>query len=258
VSSKSKPKTLGLVAFLVLAMGAGATYFQYNAVQAKKAEVAALESSVPSQEELLSSLAASSAKLAEYKAKLDHLEGSVPDVAYIPTLMQELEQVGLGNNIKVIGVRPAPQQLMQPAKATQEGDQRPKKKEYEEIEIEIQGRGSYDDVKAFLDSLKTFPKVIAVKTVTMEPQRDTGSSATGQIEAKVSVVAYVFPFEFIPATPKSVATKAPSSTTLPNTAARPQNSANSSHGTPGTPQGSSRATASNVTETMKVARKGGQ
>jgi Tfp pilus assembly protein PilO len=233
-------------------MGSGATYFQYSAVQTKKAEAAALEATVPTQEELMKSLSESRAKLDEYRAKLDHLEGSVPDVAYIPTLMKELEQVGLGHNIKVIGVRPAPQQLMTPTQApAQEGDQRPKKKEYEEIEIEIQGRGTYDNVKAFLDSLKTFPKVIAVKTVTMEPQRDSGAFATGQIQCKVNVVAFVFPFEFIPATRNSGA-----ATT--NTTATPNNGAAGNQGAAVRPNGSSRATANNVTETMKVARKGGK
>jgi hypothetical protein len=165
--------------------------------------------------------------------------------------MKELEQVGIGNNIKVIGVRPAPQQLMTPTQATQEGDQRPKKKEYEEIEIEVQARGSYDNVKAFLDSLKTFPKILAVKTVTMEPQRDSGAGTTGQIQCKVNVVAFVFPFEFIPATPNSGA-----ATT--NTTATPNNGAAGNQGAPVRPNGSSQATANNVSETMKVARKGGK
>ena len=255
MSKSTKPKTLGFVAFLVLLMGSGATYFQYSAVQTKKAEAAALEATVPTQEELMKSLSDSRAKLDEYRAKLDHLEGSVPDVAYIPTLMKELEQVGIGNNIKVIGVRPAPQQLMTPTQATQEGDQRPKKKEYEEIEIEVQARGTYDNVKAFLDSLKTFPKILAVKTVTMEPQRDSGAGATGQIQCKVNVVAFVFPFEFIPATPNSGASTVP---TGANTTAAHSDGAAGNQGAPVRPNGSSQATANNVTETMKVARKGGK
>ena len=237
MSSKSKPKTLGFVAFGVLLLGAGATYYQYSAVQTKKAEVAALEAEVPSQEELMKSLSDSSAKLDEFRSKLKHLEGSVPDVAYIPTLMKELEQVGLSHNIKVIGVRPAPQSLMAPVSEPKEGDTRPKKKEYEEIEIEVQGRGSYDDVKAFLDALKAFPKVIAVKTVNLEPQRDTNSNVKKQIEAKVSVVAYVFPFEFIPAGPTNATVKIQNTSAAPNEA---------------------KAATTNLDGTLKVANKGGQ
>jgi Tfp pilus assembly protein PilO len=194
VSKQSNPKTLGLMAFVVLALGGGATYFQYNAVQAAKAEVAALEGQVPSQEELMKSLSDSGMKLADYRKKLEHLEKSVPDVAYIPTLMKELEQIGIGHKIKVTGVRPAPVQAAPDVKA--EGKKQAKK-DYSEVEIEVKGRGNYDDVKAFLDSLQTFPKVIAVKTVSLTPMRESGTRTVGDIEVVINVTAYVFPFEML-------------------------------------------------------------
>jgi Tfp pilus assembly protein PilO len=197
VKNKSNPKALGLLAFVVLFLGGGATYFQYNAVQAVKADVTALESQVPSQKELEKSLADSHGKLAEYQLKLSHLEQSVPDVAYIPTLMKELEQIGLGKGIKVTGVRPAPA-VVAPA-LPEEGSTKPKKKDYDEITIEVKGRGHYDNIKAFLDAIQEFPKVIAVKTISMTPMRDGTDGPAGDIELVVNVVAYVFPFELITA-----------------------------------------------------------
>jgi Tfp pilus assembly protein PilO len=212
VSKQSSPKTLGLMAFIVLALGGGATYFQFNAVQTAKADVAALEGQVPSQKELEKSLADSHAKLTEYQAKLAHLEGSVPDVAYIPTLMKELEMIGIADGIKVTGVRPAPVVVAPPA--VTEG-KRQEKKDYSEVELEIKGRGKYDAIKTFLDSLQKFPKVIAVKTVSLTPMRDSGTGATSSIDVVINVVAYVFPFEVLTAIDPSQAT-VPTNTGAPS------------------------------------------
>ena len=242
MKGQSKPKTLGLLAFVVLALGGGATYFQYQAVQTVKGEVAALESQVPSQKDLEKSLSESKAKLTEYQQKLAHLELSVPDVAYIPTLMKELETMGKSHGIKVTGVRPAPQQFMQPAGPAQEG-KKEKKKEYDEIEIEVKGRGKYENVKALLDSLQKFPKVLAVKTVSITPIRDgSGSNRVTEIEAVVNVVAYVFPFELVTgANPKLQATTEP--------AAQP------AQGTAQTQQGTATTT---MSETQTIAKSGGR
>jgi Tfp pilus assembly protein PilO len=247
---QSKPRTLGLLAFVVLFLGGGATYFQYQAVQAVKGEVAALESQVPSQKDLERSLSESNAKLTEYQAKLVHLEASVPDVAYIPTLMKELETMGKSHGIKVTGVRPAPQQFMQPAGPMQEGKKQ-KKKEYEEIEIEVKGRGRYDHIKALLDSLQEFPKILAVKTVSMAPMRESGSGSAGEIEATINVVAYVFPFEMVTGADQAQATGQGGTEGAQSSVATD----GSASAQPAAPNNTS---STHVTGTQKVARSGGR
>ncbi|HXH60865.1 MAG TPA: type 4a pilus biogenesis protein PilO [Fimbriimonadaceae bacterium] len=196
MSKTINAKTVGLVAGIVFLFGGGATYYQYNAVADEKTKVADLEKQVPSQKELQQELADSQAKLAEFRSKVSHLEANVPDVAFVPTLLKELEQIGISNDIKVIGVRPMPE-VATPTPPNEDGHKVEKKKDYDEINIEIKGRGTYDSVKAFLDSLQTFPKVIAVKTVSLSPQRDMGDHGAQQVEATVNIVAYVFPFEFV-------------------------------------------------------------
>jgi Tfp pilus assembly protein PilO len=248
VSKQGKPKALGLMAVVILGLGGGATYFQYQSVQRAKADVAALEGQVPSQKELQKSLSDSHQKLTEYQSKLAHLESSVPDVAYIPTLLKELETLGNGHGIKVTGVRPAPQAFMQPAAPMEEG-KKAKKKEYEEIEIEVKGRGRYEHVKAFLDALQTFPKVLAVKTVSMTPMRESGSGRTSEIEATINVVAYVFPFEMLTAeVPAGVGSNSQPSQP-PVVTGQPGDVQ------PTTPTSSS---SSSMTETHKVAKTGGR
>ena len=197
MKGKGFPKALSVLAISTILLGGGATYFQFQTVSSAKAKVAELEAEVPSQKDLESELSATNAKLNEFKKQLQHLEANVPDVAYVPTLMKELETMGKDYNIAVTGVRPAPQQG--PAPKPQEGDLKAKKKEYAEVEIEVKGRGTYDDIKAFMDALQRFPKVIGVKTVNLSPVRENDGNTKDQIEATINVTAYVFPFELIEA-----------------------------------------------------------
>ena len=187
------PKVFGAMTVFAMLLGGGATYWQYNAAGKATAKIAALQLGTPSDEELQRSLAESTSTLAEYRKNVEHLEAGVPDVAYVPTLMKELEEVGQRNDFKVIGVRPVVQAFMPVLDGSIA-----KKKDYEEIEIEIKGRGRYADVKRFLDDLQEFPKVIAVNTVKIEPQREMGDRGAPQVEATVNVVLYVFPFQFVP------------------------------------------------------------
>jgi Tfp pilus assembly protein PilO len=209
VKNQTNTKALILFSMAVLAMGGGATYFQYNTVQEAKARAAELQAQVPSQDDLERNLSESQTKLTEYQAKLAHLEGSVPDVAYIPTLMKELERIGIEHGIVVTGVRPAP--IVAAPTMPGEGTLKEAKKDYSEVQIEIKGRGRYDDIKSLLDALQKFPKVIAVKTVGLSPMRDTAQNSVTHIEVVINVVAYVFPFELLTA-----ANPTPANPALPN------------------------------------------
>ena len=199
MKKQMNPKVFGAMTLFAMMLGGGATYLQFNVASKANAKIATLIAETPSNEELERSLAESSRTLIEYQQTIEHLEAGVPDVAYVPTLMKELEEVGERNNIKVIGVRPVIQAFMSGASGGSL-----KSKDYEEIEIEIKGRGRYEDIKNFLDDLEQFPKVIAVKTIGIEPQREMGDQNAPRVEAKVNVVLYVFPFEFVPTTKKEV------------------------------------------------------
>ena len=192
------PKVFGAMTACAILLGGGATYWQFNTASSATAKIAALNAEIPSNEELQRSLADSTDTLAEYQQTIEHLEAGVPTVAYVPTLMKELEEVGERNGIKVTGVRPVAQAFMSGANAGIA-----KKKAYEEIEIEIKGRGRYEAVKRFLDDLQQFPKVIAVKTIKIEPQREMGDKGAPRVEATINVALYVFPFEFVPSGKKA-------------------------------------------------------
>lgn len=192
MSKEINPKALGVIALVVIVAGGGATYWQYTAVSTAKTKIASIQAEIPTERELQQSLVDSGDKLREYTEKVQHLEEGVPDIAYIPTLMKELEKVGVDLDIDVIGVRPAPQSFMGAAKDSGAD----KDRAYDEIEIEVTIRGLYDDSKRFLDALEQFAKIIAVKKVNMKPERAMGDGGSDQIETTIYVSVYVFPFEF--------------------------------------------------------------
>lgn len=192
MKNESSPKALAIVGLIAIVAGGGFTFWQYAAVSDVKAKLIAIQSEIPTEVELKQSLADSSAKLVEFEEKVKHLEESVPDIAYVPTLMKELEKVGEDLDIDVIGVRPVPESFL----GGVNNDKTALNSAYDEVEIEVTIRGLYDDSKRFLDALEEFPKIVAVTKVDMKPERSMGESGKDQIETKIFVKTYVFPFDF--------------------------------------------------------------
>lgn len=168
----------------VIAVGGGLVYWQYSARSAAAARVAALEAELPDAEQLEADLLAAETQLSTIQMELDHLERGVPSIAYIPTLLKELEAVGSDNAIKVTGVRPVVNQA--PAHEDKAAD-----KAYFEQEIDITGQGSYRAVMDMIAALQKFPKILAVRTVTLAPRRDRNDPNPG-LDATVRLRAYVF------------------------------------------------------------------
>ena len=182
------PKALAVIALISLVLGGGVVYWQFTSMQSAKARLTMLQEGTPTEDELMNSLTETKRRLGEYEQKLAHLESSVPDVAYVPTLMRELEEVGIRNGIKVIGVRPVPESIF--------GDDKGKKDSpYNEIEIDVTGRGDYASIQKFMADLLAFPKVLAVKKINITPKREMGDTAKPELEATITISAFVFPYQ---------------------------------------------------------------
>ncbi len=179
-------KTIILTAIAVILTAGGFTYWQMGNKTDAEARVAKLKSEIPDENKLRTDLAQAKAELSDYGVKLEHLEQSVPGVAYVPTLLRELEALGNKSQIVVTGVRPIP---APPATGDKEKD---KKKTYQELDIDITGRGNYKSVMTMVDSLKTFPKIVAVTTVGLVPKRDGNNKQSDMLDATVRLKAYMF------------------------------------------------------------------
>jgi Tfp pilus assembly protein PilO len=184
------PKTFMFMAIGTFILGLGASYMGYSQMTAAQGEIATLKGEVKDEKEVQSELDTAKAALDECSVKLQHLEQGIPELAYIPTLMTELEKTGKQFGIKVLGVRPMPKsQTAASAKQVEGGAD--KKQAYEELSIEIKGIGTYGSVMRWVNSLQQFPKIVAARSVQLSPKVDPGK-AQHELDMTVELKAYVF------------------------------------------------------------------
>ena len=176
-------KSVLFMALAVLLIGGGLVYWQWGSRSTAAQRVAAIESELLNEEELQNDLQKSQLDLEKYSADLEHMERGVPSIAYVPTLLQELESTGSANNLTVTGVRPVP---VTASMAVNQED-----KPYRELEIDITGLGTYRSIMSVVDALKTFPKVLAVRTVSVTPRQDLQSNSH-ELNCSIRLRAYVF------------------------------------------------------------------
>lgn len=193
MKSTSNNKGLIVLALLVVAGGGAATYWMSTVASSAREQVNKLRATTPSESEVKQQLVESEQKVAQYLFELEHLEMGVPSIAYVPTLLTELEQLGKANELEVIGVRPVLEAEQKQSKRDGEKSLSKQDKAYEEINIDFIGRGSYGHVLQTVNALQKFPKIIAVKTISITPKREVNNmTAKPNLEAVVRVKAFVF------------------------------------------------------------------
>ena len=186
---KVNPKSFFVASGLIAVVGAGAMYFAYTGLGEMEAKVATLRKDAKDEKEVTAQLEKTGVVIEELRGKLRHLEEGVPQFAYIPSMARELESAGKSHGIEVLGVRPMPA----PAESKKiEGD-RPSRKAYEELVIQVKGRGSYGSVMRFVQSLTRFPKIVEVRMLTLSPKIDTKNPlASPVLDADIELRAYAF------------------------------------------------------------------
>lgn len=219
------PQLFLILAAVALAAGAGGTFLQYQELSEKWEKVAELKKSSRDPKEIQADLDKTGIELTKSKTELDHLEKSVPAFAYVPTMLKELEQFGKLNSIEVLGVRPIPKQDPK--------DKKKKKQAYEEIAIEVKGRGDFKSVQQFVTALHKFPKIVGVRSVSLQPKNDPTEAAAKKLDVTIELRAYLFapaagdklelPADMKGADPKSASAVAPA----PNSKLKPQSPAKS-------------------------------
>lgn len=163
----SKAKLIFVLAGVAFLLSAGGAFMLFNAMGERTSKIAALKSEAQKPEELQATLDELNAQAAQSAMQLAHLEKGIPELAYVPTMLKELEAYGNNSGIKVHGVRPF-------VVASGPKDKKTKKTEkpYTELNIEVKGKGRYRSVLQFVKALQKFPKIVAVRTVTISPKND--------------------------------------------------------------------------------------
>jgi Tfp pilus assembly protein PilO len=193
------PKPFLIMMIATILVSTGLCYMQYSAYGDVKAEVERLKKEQLDEKDVKKSLETATSELTASKVELSHLEQGVPEIAYVPTLLKELEKAGKAAGIEVLGVRPIPKAAVDTSKKmTGEQGKKSKKPDYTELDIQVSGRGDYKSVEKFVQAMQMFPKILATRTVSIQPS----NAAAAKMEAKtggprldlmIDFRAYLFP-----------------------------------------------------------------
>ncbi len=183
-------RSIALMALGIVALGGGLVYWQFSVHGDAEARLGKLKADTPDETKLQKQLTDAQAALYKSSTDLQHLEGGVPTLAYVPTLLKELEEVGRTNNLQVTVFKQANTPgTPVPAKADAK---KIADKPYDEIEFDVSGRGSYQAVGQMLDQLQKFPKIVSVESVGVTPKRDAQGNNGSMVEATMHLKAFIF------------------------------------------------------------------
>lgn len=187
-ASNLTPKTFFILSGVVVALGAGLCYLSMTSNGEQQKVLEGLRKDLRNEAEVQKELSAAKLKVEGLRNKLVHLENGVPTFAYVPTLLKELESFGKKSKVQILTVKPiigAPSQK-------KEGD---RKKPYEELAINVKARGTYVDAARFIQALKVFPKIVAIRTLSIMPKQDMGNGEDGKppiLEIDIELKAFAY------------------------------------------------------------------
>lgn len=193
------PKTIHIFTGLMTVIGGGLIWMANASNSEQATHIATISKELRDEKEVQKEFDDSLKRVDDLKFKLKHLEEGVQQFAYIPTMMKELEDFGKKNQIKIVEIKPIPGVVAK--------DKEDKKKSaYDEMNINVKCRGSYEDSLRFLNAIKVFPKIVAVRTVSLSPHSDNQTKKTLKpvLDLELELRAYAFKEDQAPA--KQVAT----------------------------------------------------
>ena len=189
------PKFFATLLATGVVFGASLNYFAYTRLQSGESHLDSLKKDQSAARQIPLKLKDSADRLASTQDELKHLASGIPDIAYMPTMLKELETLGNSCGMQVTAVRPAaPKEDKTKAK---DGADKP----YQPIDIEVHAVGHYGDALRFIRALDTFPKVVCARAVSLDPQ--TGKAKTTVGRPLLNMIIQLRAFVFKPATTRT-------------------------------------------------------
>ncbi len=143
-----------------------------------------------------------------------YLEKALLEKQFIPTILQQIELLGIHTQINITSISPKPTEKIsrtkephsRPTPTIQSTSQTTKKvfspdKEYTKINVEINLEGTYRKIMDFLNELVTFPKPVIVEKISakssskLSPQPGTGEQEKKEEENEI-VLTVKMPLSF--------------------------------------------------------------
>ena len=197
---------LGIALLCLIGLGGSLYHAKTSELSKLKVQLEAKESQFTEVRAKLNELPQYEAQYGKLQARLSVLEPSLPDSAYIPTFLRQIEGLATGtqNNILMIRPKPAIQRAAAPTTTINdetgeivkiEGEAaapKPAPLPYDFVPIELRLEGTYWTAIDFLAELQKFPKMIAVNDVSFSPDLSKlGAGQSPRLTATMDLTAVV-------------------------------------------------------------------
>ena len=125
--------------------------------------------------------------------ELRDLEAQVVPELFLPTLLRQVDTLAKQNGLEVMALKHTLEVSPQvpDAGASDEEKKAFRPLPYDRDHIDLEVRGTYWGVARFLYRLTTFPKILAVETVTERPA-EQATAQSGRIIATIRMTGFVF------------------------------------------------------------------
>jgi len=202
---------LGIAALCLIGLGASLYHGKAAKLAKQNWQLREKQQQLADAQAKLTELPQLEAEFTKLQTRLSTLEPTLPDSAYIPTFLRQIEGLAAStrNRILVIRPKPAPEQASQGPKTTindetgeivekkgqAQAGSRPSAAEqapmpYNHVPIELRLEGSYWTVIDFLVELQRFPKMIAVNDVGFDPtQAGANEQRSPQLTVTMALTA---------------------------------------------------------------------
>ncbi|UCC68111.1 MAG: type 4a pilus biogenesis protein PilO [Armatimonadota bacterium] len=197
---------LGVAMLCMIGLGASLYHAKTGELSKLRQELEQKENQLAEVRKKLTELPTLEARYARLQARLSVLEPSLPDSAYIPTFLRQIEGLATGtrNNILMIRPKPAVQRNAAPGVTINDetgkivhnqaggGQPQPVAFPYDFVPIELRLEGTYWTAISFLAELQKFPKMIAVNDISFSPtQAGIGARRSPRLTATMGLTAVV-------------------------------------------------------------------
>jgi len=192
-------------------IGLGASLYHGKATELKELEttLSQKEAELQEMQTKVTQLPQLEEQYQELRARLAVLEPALPDSAYIPTFLRQIESLASGTRNDILLIRPKPAikrsaadsavkindetgEIIKDANQPEGAAPAPPPMPYDFVPIELRVQGTYWTVIDFLAELQRFPKMIAVNDISFSPnQGGLDSGRSPKLTASMELTAVV-------------------------------------------------------------------
>ncbi|MFQ3611379.1 MAG: type 4a pilus biogenesis protein PilO [Fimbriimonadales bacterium] len=183
-------KVLSIGVLVTLLLSVGSLYLPYQGITRINEALEQKRKELEQAQQATSQLRLVQQEYEQTRRELQFLERGVSEYAYIPTMLQQIEQTAKNLNLEIAAIRP-----QQPAQQSTQDQKEKAKKPYEEQMIEISIRGNFWSLMRFLKQLDEYPKILAIQTIQVQSKAQNQLEMTNtnpQLEIRTTVRAFIF------------------------------------------------------------------